>query len=377
MNHITTSIVSSSSGSPSLLLRNRHSPLRQSASPPPAAGRRYFLVAVSLSCRRLLQFCSLNREVPDLIKVLKEMKVGLDTVTSKVQALTSKVKEKQYPTAEGISYLEAKHLLLISYCQSLVYYLLRKAEGLSIEGHPVVRSLVEIRLFLEKIRPIDKKCGYLIERLLRTSATDAIKVDEAMKGAEENKKAEDLLKYRPNADNLVSKMPESRVDIEVNGDGRGRGGVGVYRPVKMVPTTMEGDAKKGKDKKNLNRKEEHDARGAKRSDYVRSLMDDLEGRPEEVRERVGAESKDYAKYVEQWEKREQLEEEQFNRAPITKREKARMKQIQRYNGLLGLADFRDEIRALPLGDDDADGSKKRFGGSNSMERKHNKRKRKH
>ncbi|XP_074308600.1 uncharacterized protein LOC141643363 isoform X3 [Silene latifolia] len=320
---------------------------------------------------------NIRKEVPDLIKVLKEMKVGLDTVTSKVQALTSKVKEKQYPTAEGISYLEAKHLLLISYCQSLVYYLLRKAEGLSIEGHPVVRSLVEIRLFLEKIRPIDKKCGYLIERLLRTSATDAIKVDEAMKGAEENKKAEDLLKYRPNADNLVSKMPESRVDIEVNGDGRGRGGVGVYRPVKMVPTTMEGDAKKGKDKKNLNRKEEHDARGAKRSDYVRSLMDDLEGRPEEVRERVGAESKDYAKYVEQWEKREQLEEEQFNRAPITKREKARMKQIQRYNGLLGLADFRDEIRALPLGDDDADGSKKRFGGSNSMERKHNKRKRKH
>ncbi|XP_074269611.1 putative nucleoredoxin 1 isoform X2 [Silene latifolia] len=48
MNHITTSIFSSSSGSPLLLLGNRHSPLRQSASPPPAAGRRYFLVEVSL-----------------------------------------------------------------------------------------------------------------------------------------------------------------------------------------------------------------------------------------------------------------------------------------------------------------------------------------
>lgn len=61
------------------------------------------------------------------------------------------MKEGQYPTADGFSYLEAKNLLLLNYCQSLVYYLLRKAKGLSIEDHPVVRSVVEIRLFLEKV----------------------------------------------------------------------------------------------------------------------------------------------------------------------------------------------------------------------------------
>lgn len=61
------------------------------------------------------------------------------------------VKSNNYPTVEGISYLEAKHLLLLNYCQSLVYYLLRKARGFSINGHPVVQSLVEIRLFLEKV----------------------------------------------------------------------------------------------------------------------------------------------------------------------------------------------------------------------------------
>ena len=61
------------------------------------------------------------------------------------------MKADHFPTADGMSYLEAKHLLLLDYCQSLVYYLLRKAKGLSIEGHPVVHSLVEIRLFLEKV----------------------------------------------------------------------------------------------------------------------------------------------------------------------------------------------------------------------------------
>lgn len=61
------------------------------------------------------------------------------------------VKSNQLPTSDGISYLDAKYLLLLNYCSSLVYYLLRKAKGFSIEGHPVVRSLVEIRLFLEKV----------------------------------------------------------------------------------------------------------------------------------------------------------------------------------------------------------------------------------
>lgn len=61
------------------------------------------------------------------------------------------VKSNQLPTSDGISYLDAKYLLLLNYCSSLVYYLLRKAKGFSIEGHPVIRSLIETRLFLEKV----------------------------------------------------------------------------------------------------------------------------------------------------------------------------------------------------------------------------------
>ncbi|KAL9229211.1 hypothetical protein vseg_004700 [Gypsophila vaccaria] len=322
--------------------------------------------------RVLINREKIHSEVPDMVKVLKEMKEGLDKVTSKVQSLTAKVKEKQFATAEGIDYLEAKHLLLISYCQSLVYYLLRKAEGLSIEGHPVVQSLVEIKLFLEKIRPIDKKCAYRIERLLRTSATDAVKVDEAIKGAEETKKSEDLLKYRPKPDNLISKIDADGLDSKSDGHGHA-----VYQPPKLVPTSMEGDGVSSKYKKNAERKERDAGRKARESEFLRNMMDELEGKPEEVRERVGDDSVEFAKYARQWEKREQQEEELFSRAPITKAEKRQMKQIKRSNGLLGLADFYDEVRALPL-EDDTDGPKStQFGGSRSMEKKHNKRKRKY
>ncbi|KAL5654810.1 hypothetical protein ACJX0J_034129, partial [Zea mays] len=62
----------------------------------------------------------------------------------------SQVKANQLPVANMIGYLEAKNHLLLGYCQDIVYYLLRKAKGLSVDGHPIVWSLIEIRLFLEK-----------------------------------------------------------------------------------------------------------------------------------------------------------------------------------------------------------------------------------
>ncbi|KAL2549325.1 Sas10/Utp3/C1D family [Forsythia ovata] len=144
-------------------------------------------------------------EAPQLIAVLKEMKDGLDTATTKVQALTAEVKAENIRTADGISYLEAKHLLLLNYGQSLVYYLLRKAKGLLIQGHPIVQSLDEIRLYLEKICPIDKKLQYQIQKLTRVTATTDEKSGSTVKEADATQKTEDSLKYRPNPNLLVSK----------------------------------------------------------------------------------------------------------------------------------------------------------------------------
>ncbi|KAG5543790.1 hypothetical protein RHGRI_016521 [Rhododendron griersonianum] len=283
------------------------------------------------------------REAPQLGALLKEMKDGLDVVRSKVQAITAKVKANHYPTADGISYLEAKHLLLLNYCQSLVYYLLRKAKGLSIEGHPVVQSLVEIRLFLEKVRPIDKKLQYQIQKLTRvsSSAVDKGGLSEEEEDATTTQKEEDLLKYRPNPDMLVNIAPEL-IDVD---------GVHLYRPPKFAPTSVE-EEKISKQERNALRKERRDARQASQSRYVKELMDDLEGRPEEVREVVGNESREVTRYMAKMDERARQEEELFARAPLTKMEKLKMKRVKKSgNGLDGLTDsFYDEIKSLPLVD---------------------------
>jgi U3 small nucleolar RNA-associated protein 3 len=87
-------------------------------------------------------------------------------VKQRVQPLLAMVQGGEFATEKGVSYLEAKHLLLLSYCMHIVFYLMLKAEGLPVKDHPVVLRLVELRLYLEKIRPIDKKMAYQIDKLL-------------------------------------------------------------------------------------------------------------------------------------------------------------------------------------------------------------------
>ncbi|KAK6145925.1 hypothetical protein DH2020_019794 [Rehmannia glutinosa] len=280
----------------------------------------------------------ISRESPQLVALLKEMNGGLDTVRNKIQALTAKVKADNFPTSDGISYLDAKHLLLLNYCQSLVYFLLCKAKGLSIQGHPVVRSLVEIRLFLEKIRPIDRKLQYQIQKLTRTTPTTVEKPGLNEKKADENQKTDDLLKYRPNPDLLVSKTNTTTEED-----------AGVYRPPKFAPSSMEED-KMSKQERNALRRDKEIVRQARQSAYVRDLMNDLEGRPEEVRENLGSESKEVMNYIAKMEDRARREEELFTRAPLTKVEKKKMKHLTKSrNGLLGLTEsFYDEIKTLPM-----------------------------
>jgi len=241
-----------------------------------------------------------------------------------------------YTTKDGISYLDAKHLLLLSYCQSIVYYLIKKVEGSSIQGHPVIARLVEIRLFLEKIRPIDKKLQYQIEKLSRVANNAPVNRIASKSEESLGMDKEDALKYRPNPDMLVSKLDQSAQD-----------GEGVYRPPMFAPTAMD-EEMVARNKKLEVRKQKEMLWKASRSAFVKELANDLEGRPEELREIVGAESKELLREQSKFEKRARQEEELFTRVPLSRIEKKRIKHIKRSrNGLMGMMDdFNDDISGL-------------------------------
>ncbi|XBI21287.1 hypothetical protein VPH35_062425 [Triticum aestivum] len=255
-------------------------------------------------------------DAPRLLAALKEMKDGLDLVggseprSSRSPARyplagsppagigndEGMVRKNQLPTGDGIGCLEAKHHLLLSYCQGLVYYLLRKAKGLPVDGHPVVRSLVEIRLFLEKISPIDKKMEYQIQKLTNAA-------DDNVKGRQQGD--DDLLGYRPNLDMM---------DIKIAPEGQGKDGV--YVPPRIGPAAMDDNHSK-----DAIRKKRRLLRMATENPYFKEMTDDDADRPEEWKETAGDESKEFMTYMRQREKKEKAEEELFTRAPVTKREK--------------------------------------------------------
>jgi hypothetical protein len=193
-------------------------------------------------------------DAPELIALTKELTKNLDEVTHSVEPVIAAARAGELATAEGISYLDAKHLLMLSYCVNIVFYLLLKSEGRSVRDHPVVLRLVEIRAYLEKLRPIDRKLRYQIDKLLKTSAAS-----ELAGGEDDGEDEDDPLRFKPNPDALVG-----GADAE---DAEALAG-GAYRPPKMVPTAMDDFEEGGKSAKQK-RKEKEARRRASRSALIK------------------------------------------------------------------------------------------------------------
>lgn len=74
---------------------------------------------------------------------------------------------------EIVDFLQVKQQLLISYCMNVTFYIYMKSLGLSVRNHPVLRQLLELRYCMEKMRPLEGKLKYQIDRLVNLRTLDA------------------------------------------------------------------------------------------------------------------------------------------------------------------------------------------------------------
>lgn len=72
-----------------------------------------------------------------------------------------------------MSYLEMKYNLLMSYCTFLAFYLLLKVEGKPVENHPVVHKLTHIKTLFEKLKPLDQKLQYQVDKMANLNEATA------------------------------------------------------------------------------------------------------------------------------------------------------------------------------------------------------------
>lgn len=117
------------------------------------------------------------------------MNVSAQHVASLVDNMIQKVRKGELSTDQGLSFLEMKYNMLLSYLINLTFVVLRKCSGEKIEGDPCIDRLIEIRTVLEKIRPIDHKLKYQIDKLVKTAVTGT--------------NANDPTTFRANPDNLI------------------------------------------------------------------------------------------------------------------------------------------------------------------------------
>lgn len=119
---------------------------------------------------------------PELAALLADMQSKVQEVRETIQPLLEKVRNHEIATSSGISFLELKNHLLLSYCLNVNFYLLLKAEGKSVKDHPVIDELVRLRLMLDKTKSIDEKLRPQVNRLIKTASLglESIKNDPSM-----------------------------------------------------------------------------------------------------------------------------------------------------------------------------------------------------
>lgn len=114
----------------------------------------------------------LAKEAPELIAMLDEVQGYMEEVKNVADPLNRAIHSRRRSTDERdvLSFLETKVQLMLSYCMHVTFYLLLKTEGSAVKGHPVLDRLVELRVYLEKMRPLEEKLQYTINKMLSSDS---------------------------------------------------------------------------------------------------------------------------------------------------------------------------------------------------------------
>ncbi|KAJ6126536.1 hypothetical protein N7523_002148 [Penicillium sp. IBT 18751x] len=175
------------------------------------------------------------------------------------------------PPQDGISLLDSKSEILLSYLHNLVFLIIFQLRNASSKENPhdsedvtdssireeTVKKLVELRVFLDRgVRPLEGRLKYQIDKVVK-AAEDAERTerpsqsrkskkvrnadsgsDEDASDSDEESDAEDMdeMAYRPNVSAFTKAKPtenkyQAKAAAQEPSDG-------IYRPPKIMPTSL-------------------------------------------------------------------------------------------------------------------------------------------
>ncbi|KAJ1668703.1 hypothetical protein IW140_002007 [Coemansia sp. RSA 1813] len=230
-------------------------------------------------------------------KRLKTITTQANQIRDIVEKLRERVEDGELATGSGISFLEVKHHTMLSYITHLAYLTLLKLHGKQIEDHPAIMNLIEDRTVLERMRPLEQRLKYQIDKMLRNTiiSTDeeAQQRQRRQEGTEQLATTDDPEKatiadtsaklaavmlgedtladptaFKPNPGSLATDIrEEDEMAIES----------GLYRAPRQMPVHYEEDGNSAAKKE---KEEQRMMQRAARSRLVRDLMTEYDDRPE-------------------------------------------------------------------------------------------------
>ena len=288
------------------------------------------------------------RDAPELAPLLEDFHSKSKELKGLIEPLLAKIKRREIDegsmvTEEGLSYLETKLHLILNYCVNLGFYLVLKASGRSVKDHPVVSHLVKLRVTMEKLRPLDAKLKYQIDKLLKlaASASKAIDKRDMVRNSVDN---EDGLNFRPDVSNLVGPSGLNDTDkVEEVAYSNRSSNSNIYQPPKrMAVQYFDDESAMAK----AQRKDERRKRQLKNSRMISELANEMSDRPELMQEERTGDAR-----LDRIEKeRERFEEEYMTRLVVGKKLKKQRKAAERKKNMvattLGNLDDFDRIDEL-------------------------------
>jgi U3 small nucleolar ribonucleoprotein protein LCP5 len=217
--------------------------------------------------------------------------------------------------SNGISLLSVRLHSLLSYLINVSFLILLKASGKSINGHPVVKRLIELRAVLEKTKPLELKLNYQISKLVQMAAMD---ISAPSAPVEEEEQA---LMFKPNLDNFAVEDEEEAEDEKKD----------VYKPPRLVSVPY-----------NERRITQNIKETASQSRLLRDITAEFSTAPEVINANESFDTKDDR----EWNDRVAFEEENFIRMNVTRKDKALLKRMEKTRLTNDLNDLREDFKDI-------------------------------
>ncbi|KAF4674133.1 utp3, small subunit (SSU) processome component [Perkinsus chesapeaki] len=209
----------------------------------PAVAPKKLKGGLSQSERRRLAL----KESPELEALVQQYREGALNLADEARDLVDAVRKMPPPAGKGgMTFVEAKLQLLLSYLSYLSYYFMLKAKGGSVRKHPVIGKIASTKAMLERLTPIeegvqdqieellsraataeaDADMGYLDEVLTRLGVNMAVPEDEEIDGSEGEsedgeegvEEEEGEVSVKVSKADLVKLLGKSKPEKAVNGD---------------------------------------------------------------------------------------------------------------------------------------------------------------